>query len=246
MKFTLSRFTPFSLMDIIVFLTKTLTVAQSNWHPKSNPKNQPQLKQRIYFANHTSNLDTIIIWSALPYKLRKHTRPVAAADYWDNPGIRGYIAKKELNVVFVHRDSKTNPQSADPIASMSQALQGLDSLIIFPEGQRNKEVVPAVFKSGLYQLHKNFPHIELIPVYLENVSKTFPRGAPFPLPLICKAHFGAPWVFEEFDNPYLEEKQKRTQFLSLARQAVIDLIPSHIKQSTTNYQEMLDNPPVRD
>ena len=42
----------------------------------------PSSAQRIYFANHTSHIDTIAIWSALPVRLRRRTRPVAARDYW--------------------------------------------------------------------------------------------------------------------------------------------------------------------
>ena len=39
--------------------------------------------QRIYFANHSSHLDFVVIWSALPPRLRRHARPVAGRDYWD-------------------------------------------------------------------------------------------------------------------------------------------------------------------
>ncbi|MBN8281309.1 MAG: 1-acyl-sn-glycerol-3-phosphate acyltransferase, partial [Gammaproteobacteria bacterium] len=44
----------------------------------------PADTQRIYFANHTSHLDTILMWAALPPALRERTHPVAAADYWGN------------------------------------------------------------------------------------------------------------------------------------------------------------------
>ena len=43
---------------------------------------QPDTRQRIYFANHTSHLDALIIWSSLPAHVRAVTRPVAAKDYW--------------------------------------------------------------------------------------------------------------------------------------------------------------------
>ena len=39
-------------------------------------------RQRIYFGNHSSHLDFIVIWSALPPRLRRHARPVAGRDYW--------------------------------------------------------------------------------------------------------------------------------------------------------------------
>ena len=39
-------------------------------------------KQRVYYANHCSHGDFVLIWAALPDALRQHTRPVAGADYW--------------------------------------------------------------------------------------------------------------------------------------------------------------------
>jgi len=43
----------------------------------------PQLRQRIYFADHTSHFDTLVIVAALPAELRAETHPVAALDYWE-------------------------------------------------------------------------------------------------------------------------------------------------------------------
>lgn len=176
---------PFRMLDIIANFAKLLTGAQGVW-----VGTLPSKTQRIYFANHTSNLDTIIIWSALPSNLRSITRPVAAKDYWDQKGIRRHIATKELNVVFVERNKET--RSEDPLNPLRRALDEGYSLIIFPEGKRNPDVIPGEFKSGIARLHEEYPHIEMVPVYLENVAKTFPRGAFFPLPINCKAHFGKP------------------------------------------------------
>lgn len=232
------KFLPFRLIDIIVGLAKVLTGAHGVWK-----KSSPEPIQRIYFANHTSNLDTIIIWAALPSKLRKITRPVAAKDYWSKPGIRHHIATKELNVVFVERDKEK--RTGDPLDPLRQALKEGSSLIVFPEGQRNKEIVPGDFKSGIFRLHKEFPEVELIPVYLENVAKTFPRGAPFPLPINCRAHFGAPYKLEN-QNPYLTYDEERKEFLSQARLEVIELIPEHFKAAVPNFEDQVIHPPVRD
>ena len=43
---------------------------------------QPDTCQRVYFANHTSHLDALVIWSSLPQTVREVTRPVAAKEYW--------------------------------------------------------------------------------------------------------------------------------------------------------------------
>src|SRR5271165_861676 len=44
---------------------------------------EPSVRQRIYFANHTSHLDFVVLWSALPSEIRARTRPIAAKDYWE-------------------------------------------------------------------------------------------------------------------------------------------------------------------
>ena len=50
----------------------------------------PSRAQRIYFANHGSHLDTILLWAALPKILRETTHPVAAADYWGRTPMRRF------------------------------------------------------------------------------------------------------------------------------------------------------------
>ena len=65
---------------VATFITgaaKALTGAQCQWVGCG-----PYETQRIYYANHSSHLDFILLWSALPPALRRRTRPVAAADYW--------------------------------------------------------------------------------------------------------------------------------------------------------------------
>lgn len=173
----------------------------------------PTATQRIYFANHTSHMDTVVLWAALPSALRANTRPVAAKDYWDRPGIRGKIAKDELNVVLV--DRSRNDPDADPLQPLRDALDHGFSLIIFPEGTRSAQPLPSPFKSGLYHLATEFPNVELIPVYIENLHRSMPKGAVIPVPLICTVRFGAP-----FERRAGEDK---AEFLERARDAVIAL-----------------------
>lgn len=223
---------PFKMLDVLAYVAKILTGAQAVWVGC-----KPEPKQKVYFANHTSNLDTIIIWSSLPHKLRGITRPVAAKDYWDQPGVRRHIATKELNVVFVERNKDTRTE--DPLNPLRCALNEGYSLIIFPEGKRNTNVVPGEFKSGIYWLAKEYPNIDFIPVYLENVAKTFPRGAFFPLPIICKAFFGSPMKkISEFINQE-DEKQLVCDYLNEARTNMISLIPEHIKSTQINFDQMV-------
>jgi 1-acyl-sn-glycerol-3-phosphate acyltransferase len=173
----------------------------------------PTANQRIYFANHTSHMDTVVLWAALPAALRANTRPVAAKDYWDRPGIRGAIARDELNVVMIDRNR--DAADADPLQPLRDALEHGFSLIIFPEGTRSAQELPQPFKSGLFHLATEFPAVELIPVYIENLHRSMPKGALIPVPAICTVRFGAPFARQPDEG--------RGAFLERARAAVIAL-----------------------
>lgn len=174
---------------------------------------QPYQGQCIYFANHTSHVDTLALWSALPSELRRKTRPVAAADYWGKTRLRRHIALDGLNAVLIDR-TRTSPD-ADPLAPLKAALAAGDSLIIFPEGTRTAQPLPSEFKSGLYRLAEAFPGVALIPVYLDNLHRSMPKGSFVPVPLICTVRFGAPLAHVEGES--------KEDFLVRARQAVVDL-----------------------
>ena len=125
----------------------------------------PTATQRIYFANHSSHLDTILVWAAMPADLRRRVRPVAAADYWGKGAINRYIALNVLNAVLIDRQTR----SSNPLEPLEQALAKGDSLILFPEGTRGTGELPGEFKPGLYRLAEAFPQVELVPVFLDNL-----------------------------------------------------------------------------
>ena len=173
--------------------------------------------QGIYFSNHTSHLDTLLILAALPKVMRSNVRPVAGADYWNASPLRRYLSRHVLNVVTVDRQAG----GANALLPLQEALELGYSLILFPEGTRHDEVVPGEFKSGLYYLTQAHPELPLVPVYLENLQRVMPKGAPFPLPLLCRVNFGA--------TCYNSGAETKAQFLMKAKQAVTALAkgPSH-------------------
>jgi 1-acyl-sn-glycerol-3-phosphate acyltransferase len=174
---------------------------------------QPLPLTRIYFANHTSHLDTLALWAALPGRLRKHTRPVAARDYWGKPGIRSWFGRSVFNALLIDRE-RSDPE-ADPLSPLHQAHDSGDSLILFPEGTRGKDKLPARFRSGLFHLAQKHPDVELIPVYLQNLYRSMPKGAHIPVPLTCAVRFGAPLLRVAGED--------KAAFLERAREAVVAL-----------------------
>jgi len=196
------------LSYVLTFILRVLVGAQPRWIG-SKPTNA----LRIYYANHTSHMDTLALWCALPGDLRAKTRPVAARDYWSGAGIKSYVATRGFNVLFI--DRAPDERDRDPLAPLGEALERGESLIIFPEGTRRAQALPSPFKSGIFHLAEKFPNAELIPVYLDNLYRSMPKGTYLPVPLTCSVRFGAPLqhVAEETKDAFLER----------ARQAVVDL-----------------------
>ena len=191
---------------LIVGATRLLVGGQGVW-----VGTKPSTTQRIYFANHSSHLDTILVWAAMPPDLRRKVRPVAAADYWGKGRLNRHIALKVLNAVLIDRQTR----SSNPLEPLEQALSAGDSLIIFPEGTRGTTELPGEFKPGLYRLAKAFPQVELVPVFLDNLRRALPKGSLVPVPLSCVARFGAP-IHMLPDEP-------KDVFLDRARSAVVAL-----------------------
>lgn len=177
---------------------------------------QPSRKQRIYFANHGSHVDFILLSSCLPPDQRAKTRGVAAADYWGRTRFRRLISEVLLGAVLVERNWVE--RKADPLAVLIEALDRGNSLIMFPEGTRNMGEEPLLrFRSGLHGLATARPDVELIPCWLENMSRVLPKGEFLPVPLLCRAIFGAPVVACPGEEKFA--------FLARARAALLSLDP---------------------
>ena len=192
---------------LLVFFVQVFLGAYPRW-----AGSRPTRRQRIYFANQSSHVDTVALWSALPPRLRKRTRPVAARDYWGS-GVRKFVAHQGFNAVLIERNREHC--EGDPLQPLYDALAAGESLIIFPEGTRNSEQQPLPFKSGLSHLATRFPDVELIPVYLDNARRSMPKGSLLPVPLICTVRFG----------PALASVpgESKDDFLKRARDAVVAL-----------------------
>ena len=190
---------------LLIGATRFLVGGHAQWRGCA-----PEARQRIYFANHSSHLDTLLLWAALPAALRRTTRPVAALDYWGAGPIRRHIATRMLNAVLIDRHDRK-----DPLAPMRGPLERGASLILFPEGTRQASPLPGPFRPGLYHLARAFPAVELVPVYLANPARAYPKGAILPAPIICSVMFGA--------SIMLGSTEPKAAFLARARDAICNL-----------------------
>ena len=194
---------------LLAFIARLITGTQGHW--KGCP---PKAEQRIYFANHQSHLDWVLIWAALPHELRARTRPIAARDYWTSSPFKQWLTTEVFHAVYV---SRTRVDDQDPLEPLVDALNKGDSLVIFPEGTRSNKDEPQAFKSGLYHLAEQFPGVQLIPAWIDNVQRVMPKGEVVPVPILCTVTFGAPLQ--------LAADEDKRMFLDRARAAVLAARP---------------------
>jgi 1-acyl-sn-glycerol-3-phosphate acyltransferase len=196
---------------VVLLFARAITAVRPIWHEGRLPR-----RRSIYFANHSSHGDFILIWAVLPPRLRRRVRPVAGADYWLKSKLKSFIGRDVFNAVLIERNR--DDRTADPVTVMGEVMKEGSSLILFPEGTRNQTEAPLQpFKSGLYHLAALQPDFELVPVWIANLNRVMPKGEFVPIPLICTVTFGAPM--------HLEAGESKEAFLERARNALLALAP---------------------
>lgn len=194
---------------LIVGFARVMTGVRALWHGGA-----PQATPTVYFANHTSHGDFVLLWSVLPPDLRGLTRPVAAADYWQGSRLRRFLAARVFRALLIDRLGRAG--SPCPIETMGRSLSAGDSLILFPEGTRNTGDEPLLpLRAGLFHLARTCPEVRLVPVWIENLRRVLPKGSLLPVPLACSVEFGPP--LQRLPD------EGRTEFMARARNALLAL-----------------------
>lgn len=203
------------LAKLIDFLLCRFTSFITGVRPQKEIEQQQANQHRLYYANHNSHGDFILLWVSLPYEVRKNTRPVAGADYWNKGKIRRFLAHKVFNMLLIERGGD-NPQKVTE--QLSEALKQ-SSLIIFPEGTRktNDDLPLQQFKSGLFYLAQQNPQLELVPIWITNMHNVLPKGFILPIPLLCELYIG--------DTLSYQADEDKAAFLARAEQALLALNP---------------------
>lgn len=196
----------------IIAFARLVTGARAIWADCS-----PVETPRVYFANHTSHGDAVLIWTVLPPAMRRMTRPVAGADYWLRTRVRRFIAERVFRAVLIDRHGSI--RATDPVGAMADALAAGASLIVFPEGTRNTGAdLLLPFKSGLYHLAKRTKAVEFVPVWIDNPGRVMPKGEFVPVPLLCTTYFGPPLMLAPLEGKHA--------FMARARDALLELAPN--------------------
>lgn len=191
-------------------------------------------EQAIYYANHSSHLDFLTIWAALPAQLQQRARPVAAKDYWGS-GVRKAFAEKIFNAYLVDRHGsssrrqRTSDSGVSPkgqVDGMAEVLAAGDSLIIFPEGTRGDGDTIAAFHGGLYKLARLHPEVPVVPVTLANLGRILPKGEVIPVPHLSTVIFCEPL--------HLDPDEDQQTFLARARQVLVEGLAKHQGPQSTD------------
>lgn len=194
---------------------RLVTGAQPRW--LCDPRSRGA---RVYFANHCSHLDTVVVWSTLPDALRERTRPVAARDYWGHGTVRRFIAHRVFDALLIDRKAAEGQelierQRQETLEAMTSVLDADRSLILYPEGTRGSGEVVQPFRAGLYHLAKARSRVPLVPVYLGNLARILPKGAALPVPMQGQVVFGP--------EMHLLPGEEKQAFLERCRQAMLEL-----------------------
>lgn len=208
----LSRLLAWLIDQVLYFFVSFITGVR----PKFEGDISFSPEKKVYFANHASHGDFVMVWISLPKKWRKLARPVAGADYWLKGRFRRFIINNVFNGLLIMRNGN------DPKAitqQMSAALQEGSSLIIFPEGTRNMDddVTLLPFKSGIYHLARENPDVQFVPIWIDNINRVLPKGKLIPVPIICEVNIGK--------EIQLFPGESKDDFLQRARDAMLALAP---------------------
>ena len=209
------------LKKSLAWLTDQLLCLSVSFLTGVKPKSRIELdfspQQKVYYANHGSHGDFLLVWISLSRRWRIHTRPVAGSDYWLTGRIRRFIIQNVFNALLIPRHSD-RPQAITE--QMKQALDEGASLIVFPEGTRNTDdnTVLLPFKSGIYHLADTRPGTEFVPLWIDNINRVLPKGKFLPIPLLCEVHVGTPLS--------LHEGETKEAFLERSRNALLALAPA--------------------
>ena len=209
----LQRFFAWLIDQVLYFFVSFITGVR----PKFEGDIAFSPEKKVYFANHASHGDFVLVWISLPKPWRKLARPVAGADYWLKGKIRRFVIQQVFNGLLIMRNGN-DPKAIT--AQMTAALQEGSSLIIFPEGTRNTDddVVLLPFKSGIYHLARENPDVQFVPIWIDNINRVLPKGKLVPVPIICSVNIG--------QEMQLFPGESKDEFLQRARDAMLALAPA--------------------
>jgi 1-acyl-sn-glycerol-3-phosphate acyltransferase len=131
----------------------------------------------ILVANHSSHLDTPVILSALPRRLRKRTVVAAAADYF----YRNRVVASAVSLVFntVPIERRRGGGMSKNGGHLDQLLDQGWSVLLFPEGTRSRDGMPGPLRRGAAVLAAAH-NLSIVPIRVTGTAEAMPPGRFWP------------------------------------------------------------------
>ncbi len=146
------------------------------------------LERCVLAANHNSHLDTLLLYSVLPYDLLLRTRPVAAKEYFAKSKLAFGLMERLFRPVWVDRTGGGKAA----LDEMARSIEAGESLILFPEGSRGEAGEISTFRSGIGRLMASHPGLVVLPVFILGPERALPKQVTVPLPVMNHIVIGPP------------------------------------------------------
>ncbi len=159
----------------------------------------------IITANHSSNLDPIVIGAAFPGRLRY----LAKSELFSFPPFG--FAIRSLGAVPAKREDMQG--AAGALKFLLERINKGESVLLFPEGQRSSDgrLQPLEGGAGLLAAKTGVP---VVPAYIHGTFEALPRGSSRYRPVKIRLIFGDPIYPAEIKGvPVRELRQKITEKL---------------------------------
>jgi 1-acyl-sn-glycerol-3-phosphate acyltransferase len=130
----------------------------------------------ILVANHASHMDTPVILSALPRRLRKRTVVAAAADYFYKNRFTAWLVSLIFNTTPI--DRKGGGMSKDG-SHLDKLLDQGWNLLLYPEGTRSRSGAPGRIRRGAAVLAAAHD-LKIVPIRVTGTREAMPPGRIWP------------------------------------------------------------------
>lgn len=156
----------------------------------------------VYASNHTSYMDTPVLFSALPFQFRI----LAKQELWKLPFVGWHLRRSGQIPV----DTTTSRSSMASLSAGVRALKAGMPLVVFPEGGRTPTGHPQPFMSGAAYLAIR-AQVPLVPIALAGVYELLPIHTHHFLPGTLTVAVGDPIATEGYTVRQVNELNSKLE-----------------------------------
>jgi 1-acyl-sn-glycerol-3-phosphate acyltransferase len=150
----------------------------------------------LLVANHTSHLDSLVLASAVSWRMQSRVFPVAAGDTFFSSPLTGTLSALLINALPMWRNRTCTHGLADLRERLTQEHC---VYIVFPEGTRSRTGELAPFRAGVGMLVAATP-VPVVPCRLIGTYEALPHNRRLPKPTKLRLRIGEPILCAQLSN----------------------------------------------